>query len=177
MGRSVRGTSEIENAVFGLEGKIIDVTTSAKTGQIVTIQWMPAGCVVAQRSNAEHVDLLPALEKKLSLKTGKLSVGDRTELRLRLGSDLPVDLKSHANLSDTEMIMGAWIFHRDLVKDRLKMAEQPYFCCPQIVANAVDPEIIAELRGTAGEVLNAYYRSRGLVGPRSSQDSIGHYLW
>ena len=163
MGRSVRGISEIEAGVYHCQGKITDVMCT-EDGQIAEIQWTPFKGVVPQRSKADRIELLPALRDRVKLKTGKLSLADRKEIRIRCGNILPKELSDSECLGDAEVVMGAWLFHRDLLRDRLGMAEMPYFTCPQISANMVDAEITEELRCQAAEILKAYVRSRGLIG-------------
>ena len=85
----------------------------SEDGIIQEIQWQPEGMLIPQRSPIEHVEILPHLiAKPAKLKTGKLSLADRKEIRMRCGSYISAKLGDHDSLGDAEIILGAWILHR-----------------------------------------------------------------
>ena len=55
---------------------------------------------------------------------------------MRCGSYISAKLGDHDSVGDAEIILGAWILHRDLCQQDLSMKEIPYFACPQLIANA-----------------------------------------
>ena len=108
-------------------------------------------------SHFDDVELMPVLVQKKGWKTGRSSMADLLELRLRF-PNLREKVKEKEKLSDTHILLGAWLAHRDFLK-AVPEKERPFILDPLVVRTAAfPPEEDAEPVGQAQDIIAGRWR-------------------
>ena len=144
--------------VFHHSGKIVDVL---ENGEIL---WLPDNLFIPWRSQIEDVEFLPSLYIKRRPKTGKCSVSELKELRLRF-PELIEELKPKEQLHSQHLALGDWQIYRDIQKDfKDAPVRTPVLINPEIIIGLCGEDPEPEIRARSGLAVLGHFKRYGLLG-------------